>query len=346
MALWVLRCFFIVVSAGVAITLIFNPEVNKIGIHSFALFAAIMGACFTVITVDALIPRKPTNMISSVYFGTIVGLLLAWILTIALEPLFTLDSNGLRLKGIVALVLGVLMVYICISLLMQTRDDLRFIIPYIEFAREVKGHKPYILDTSAIIDGRIAQVIETGVFENRLVMPRFVLSELQNIADSNDRLRRQRGRRGLDILNELRGNAQVDFVVHDHETPEMKGEPVDMKLVLLAKHLEGKIITGDYNLNKVATVHNVSVINMNEIANALKPALLPGETVEVQVVKAGEEPGQGVGYLEDGTMIVIDGGHPYVGRQVVISITSFLQTSAGRMIFGKFESIAGEVEDA
>lgn len=340
MALWVLRSVFVVVSAGVAIALMPKDNANDTEIHPLGLFAAIMVLSAAVITVDILIKRKPTHMISSVYFGIIVGLLLAQILTLALQPLLSSSTDTMR--GIVGLVMGVVMVYICTSLLMQTRDDLRFIIPYIEFAREVKGHKPYILDTSAIIDGRIAEVLETGVFENRLVMPRFVLSELQNIADSNDRLRRQRGRRGLDILNQLRGNAQVDFVVHDHETPEMKGEQVDMKLVLLAKHMEGKIITGDYNLNKVATVHNVQVINLNEIANALKPALLPGEEVEVRVVKAGEEPGQGVGYLEDGTMIVIDGGHPYVGRLIVISITSFLQTSAGRMIFGKYESVAGE----
>jgi uncharacterized protein YacL len=204
--------------------------------------------------------------------------------------------------------------------------------------------KPYVLDTSVVIDGRIADVVEAGVLDNQLIMPRFVLAELQGIADSNDKLRRARGRRGLDILNRLRNNHKVDMKIFDRELPEMAGQPVDMKLVLLAKHLEGKVVTGDYNLNKVARLHNVQVLNLNDLANALKPMFLPGEEVTVRVVKAGEAQGQGVGYLDDGTMIVIEGGRDQIGKNVRISVTSVLQTSAGRMIFGRFEETvkAGE----
>jgi uncharacterized protein YacL len=220
---------------------------------------------------------------------------------------------------------------------MQTKDDFRFIIPYVEFAKEVKGVKPYILDTSVVIDGRIADVVEAGVLDNQLIMPRFVLAELQGIADSNDKLRRARGRRGLDILSRLRNNHSIDMKIFDRELPEMAGQPVDMKLVLLAKHLDGKVVTGDYNLNKVARLQNVQVLNLNDVANALKPMFLPGEEVNVRVVKAGEEHGQGVGYLDDGTMIVIEGGRDHIGKNVRISVTSVLQTSAGRMIFGRFE---------
>ena len=224
---------------------------------------------------------------------------------------------------------------------MQTKDDFRFVIPYVEFAKEVKGLKPYILDTSVVIDGRIADVVETHVMDNQLIMPRFVLNELHNIADSSDKMRRSRGRRGLDILNRLRTDDDVDLKIYDRELPEMTGQPVDMKLVLLAKHLEGKLVTGDYNLNKIARLHNVMVINLNDLANALKPVFLPGENVEVRIVKPGEEDGQGVGYLDDGTMIVVEGGRAHVNENVNIAVTSVLQTSAGRMIFGKYAGQSG-----
>ncbi|GAF91780.1 unnamed protein product, partial [marine sediment metagenome] len=185
-------------------------------------------------------------------------------------------------------------------------------IPYVEFAKEVKGLKPLVLDTSVVIDGRVADLVETKVLDNQLIMPRFVIGELQGIADSSDKLRRGRGRRGLDILNRLKNDASVDLVVYDRELPEFAGQPVDMKLVLLAKHLEGKVVTNDYNLNKVAKLHGVGVINLNDIANSLKPVYLPGENFNVRVIKAGEEAGQGIGYLDDGTMIVIEGGRDHI----------------------------------
>jgi len=224
--------------------------------------------------------------------------------------------------------------------LLQTKDDFRFIIPYVEFSKEVKGPRPYVLDTSVVIDGRIADVVETQVLDGQLVLPRFALNELQAIADSSDRLRRSRGRRGLDILNRLRTSEKVDLKIYDRELPEMAGESVDTKLVLLTKHLEGKLITGDYNLNKVARLHNVTVINLNDVANALKPVCLPGEQLTVQVVKPGEEDGQGVGYLDDGTMVVVEGGRAHLNHQVQLVVTSVLQTSAGRMIFGRVGSSA------
>jgi uncharacterized protein YacL len=171
-------------------------------------------------------------------------------------------------------------------------------------------------------------------------MPQFVIAELQGIADSSDKLKRGRGRRGLDILNRLRNDPKVDLVVFDRELPQFAGQPVDQKLVLLAKHLDGKVVTNDFNLNKVAKLHNVGVINLNELSNALKPIFLPGETLEVRIIKPGEEHGQGVGYLEDGTMVVIEGGREHVGESVGALVTSVLQTSAGRMVFGRYERAA------
>jgi uncharacterized protein YacL len=168
-------------------------------------------------------------------------------------------------------------------------------------------------------------------------MPKFVISELQGIADSADRLRRSRGRRGLDILARLRANAKVDLQIFDRDLPQFAGQPVDLKLVALAKHLKGRLVTNDYNLNKVARLHDVEVLNLNDVANALKPTFLPGEHVSVRIVKPGEEAGQGVGYLEDGTMVVVESGRDRVGQQVTVSVTSMLQTSAGRMVFGKYD---------
>ena len=288
-----------------------------------------------VIATDVFLPRKQIDTISAVYFGLLVGVFLTYILSLALEPLLSRnpDDDG---RNVTKLILGMVLCYSCISLLLQTKDDFRFIIPYVEFSKEVKGLKPYILDTSVVIDGRIADLVETNVLDNQLIMPRFVLSELQNIADSSDKLRRARGRRGLDILNRLRSSQGVDLKIYDRETPEMAGQPVDMKLVLLAKHLEGKVVTGDYNLNKVAKLQNVPVINLNDIANSLKPVYLPGEAFAVRIVKPGEELGQGIGYLDDGTMIVVEGGREHIGKEVKVAVTSVLQTSAGRMIFGRF----------
>ena len=225
--------------------------------------------------------------------------------------------------------------------LLQTKDDFRFIIPYMEFSKEVKGARPLVLDTSVVIDGRIADVAETRVIDQPLVVPRFVLQELQSIADSSDKLRRNRGRRGLDILNRLQKSPGIEVRIHDAEIPELAGiREVDQRLVILAKHLGGKVVTNDYNLNKIARLQGVEVINLNDLANAMKPIVLPGETLTVKLLKRGEEPGQGVGYLDDGTMVVAEQGAYHLGETVRLTVTSVLQTSAGRMIFGRMEPTA------
>lgn len=339
LALLVLRCVFVLVAAGVAASVISSDLLPTSPVWiPIVVFALVMAVALGVIALDIFVPRKRIDTITAVYFGMLIGLFLTYVVGVALTPLLA----GSRYQEAIRLVLGTVLCYGCISLLLQTKDDFRFIIPYVEFAKEVKGLRPYILDTSVVIDGRIADVLETQILDNQLIMPRFALHELQTIADSSDKLRRSRGRRGLDILNRLRSNKAIDLQIYDTELPEMSGQPVDMKLVLLAQHLKGKLVTGDYNLNKIARLHNVTVINLNDLANALKPTFLPGEHVDVRVVKPGEEDGQGVGYLDDGTMIVIEGGRSYINRNVRISVTSVLQTSAGRMIFGRFDQV---VED-
>ncbi|AGB40172.1 integral membrane protein (PIN domain superfamily) [Halobacteroides halobius DSM 5150] len=199
---------------------------------------------------------------------------------------------------------------------------------------EVTGQPSYkILDTSVIIDGRIADICQTSFIEGVLVVPGFVLEELQHIADSSNILKRNRGRRGLDILKKMQNEIDIEVQIYDYDFEEI--EEVDSKLVKLAQVLEGKVVTNDYNLNKVAELQGVTVLNINELANAVKPVVLPGEEMEVKIIKDGEEPGQGVGYLEDGTMVVVDEGKDYIGDEIDVLVTSVLQTAAGRMIFAK-----------
>ena len=336
MALVILRFVFVMVAVGLGVQLIRSDALSgQSELLPPAALAGVVVLAVLVIAVDVAFPRKRLDTLSAVYFGLTVGLFITYVLRLALSPILPERSE---IAQWTQLVLGMVLCYACISLILQTKDDFRFIIPYVEFTKEVKGLKPYILDTSVVIDGRIADVVETQILDNQLIMPRFVISELQAIADSSDRLRRSRGRRGLDILNRLRATDFVDLRIYDRDLPEFTGQPVDLKLVLLAKHLEGKIVTNDYNLNKVARLHGVGVINLNELANALKPLFLPGENLEVRIVKAGEEIGQGVGYLDDGTMIVVEGGRDHINSTVRIAVTSVLQTSAGRMIFGRYES--------
>jgi uncharacterized protein YacL len=190
-----------------------------------------------------------------------------------------------------------------------------------------------ILDTSAIIDGRIADLCRTGFLEGVLIIPNFVLNELQKIADSADSLRRNRGRRGLDLLNKIQKENHVAIRIFDRDYEELTD--VDTKLLKLAREIEAKVITNDFNLNKVAELYGVQVLNINELSNAIKPAVLPGEEMLVRILRDGKEFGQGIAYLEDGTMIVVEGGKSFIGIELEILVTSVLQTSAGRMIFAK-----------
>lgn len=334
MALLVLRCIFLLCAGGVSVIVNESFTSDNAVWVPWATTAAIMLAAALVVVGDIIVPKKRIDSISSIYFGVLVGVLLTYILWVAIAPMLNEAVDG----RIVQLLIGLVLCYVCTSVLLQTKDDFRFLIPYVEFVREVKGFKPLILDTSVVIDGRIADVVSTGVFDNQLIMPRFALSELQAIADSSDKLRRTRGRRGLDILNRMRADDSVDLQIFDRELPELAGQTVDLKLVLLAKHLEGKVVTGDFNLNKVAKLHNVPVINLNEISNSLRPVYLPDEVFRTRVIKPGEGAEQGIGYLDDGTMVVIEGARNRIGQELDVRVTSTLQTNAGKMIFAKYDS--------
>jgi uncharacterized protein YacL len=213
------------------------------------------------------------------------------------------------------------------------------------FGGEKQGKKSYkILDTSVIIDGRIADIAETGFLDGTIVTPQFVLRELQLVADSADSLKRNRGRRGLDILQRLQKVPSLQIQIVEDDFPSVR--EVDLKLIELAKLYEGKIITNDFNLNKVAQLQGVAVLNINELANSLKPIVLPGETMRVFILKEGKEYNQGVAYLDDGTMVVVDNARKVIGKTIDISVTSVLQTTAGKMIFGKWDERPGSRGDS
>jgi uncharacterized protein YacL len=201
-----------------------------------------------------------------------------------------------------------------------------------------QAESPKLLDTSVIIDGRIADITEAGFLEGVLVIPQFVLRELQHIADSSDPLKRNRGRRGLDILQKIQKQVGVRVEISDREFPEVR--EVDNKLVAMAKALNAKLVTNDFNLNKVAELHGVGVLNINELTNALRPVVLPGEDMRVYVLKEGKEYNQGIAYLDDGTMVVVDNGRRHIGQTIDVCVTSVLQTTAGRMIFSRLKDEA------
>jgi uncharacterized protein YacL len=339
--LWVLRGCFGAIIIGLALAAFdyFNSSRPPETVRGLQAFFTIIVLGFLILISDLLIRNKQITTISAVYFGLLLGLLLGTLFSTALEPIVT-DWAGrhAEVNQGVRLLLTVICCYISISTLLQTKDEFRFIIPYVEFSKQVKGARPLVLDTSVIIDGRIADICETGILDTKLVVPRFVLQELQGIADSSDKIKRNRGRRGLDVLKRMQNNSRVDLQMHEANLPELREvHKVDERLVVLAKVLSARVVTNDFNLNKIAQLQGVEVINLNELANALKLVALPGEHLQVRIVKQGDQIGQGVGYLDDGTMVVVEQGRSHIGQDVSITVTSVLQTPAGRMIFGRIE---------
>ncbi|MFN0135379.1 MAG: PIN/TRAM domain-containing protein [Phycisphaerae bacterium] len=344
MLLWALRAIFIVMIAAVAFSAV-GDEGSETQLRFWFMVSAIFVG-LVLISVDVVLPRKSLAALSGAFLGLVVGMVAAWGLGLVVDLLAEafmathFEPNNPTLKA-TKLLLGLVCCYLSMSFILQTKDDIRFVIPYVEFAKQTRGARPLILDTSVIIDGRVADICDTAIIDSALIIPRFVLQELQTIADSNDKLKRNRGRRGLDMLNKLQTNDKVEIKISDARLPagEDTGD-VDQMLVALGKKMDGRIVTNDYNLNKIAQLRGVTVININDLANALKPVVMPGETMTVRIIKPGEEQGQGVGYLEDGTMVVVENARDRVNEEMTLTVTSVLQTSAGRMIFGRPEGTA------
>ena len=337
MALVVLRAIFVAVSVGIAVLIFGTPMIRQAPAWvPWAVLLVMIALPLAVIGIDSSLRRKDLTVITAIYFGLLVGVFLTYIAVLALTPILAANSDN-PVASWLPLILGMILCYICTSLLLQTRDDFRFLIPYVEFARDVKGLRPNILDASAIVDGRIADLAETGLFQSRFVVPSFVVDELQQAADSPDKQRRLRGRRGLDVLGMLRDNKTVDIEVLAPANETDSDSSEEQRVVAMARQLGGRILTNDPNVVKIANVRSVQALNINEIALALKPTFVAGDMLDVRLVKPGEGPGQGVGYLDDGTMVVVEGGRDQIGRLVHASVTSTLQTSAGKLVFAKPE---------
>lgn len=342
MLIFIIRVLYFVVSAGAVVTYFNLFQLDLPRWQAQWLIVGLLLLTQGVTVLDVLIKRKRIEVISAVYFGLLVGVLLSFLLLQALEPVFNAVARGvenedtrLNLRGIVGLIAPLMLIYMCISFLLQTKDDFRFVIPFVEFSRELKGGRPLVLDSSALIDGRIADVAETRLLDAKMVVPAFILKEIQDIADSSDKNRRTRGRRGLDVLSKLQNSEHCDVTVYSTGMIERKGITNDQRLIEVAVELTGRIITNDFNLNKVAALQGVEAINLNDVANALKPRFLPGDQLKIRIIKEGESQGQGVGYLDDGTMVVCEQASSLLDTEVDVIVTSVLQSSAGRMIFGR-----------
>jgi len=329
--LWVIRILFLSLCtlAGYAVSQV-RPE--YVGQYHGAVAGLFIGFGFggLLIAVDEMLKGFSLRAFSAITFGLLLGFLVALLI----------DQSGLfvnaeeKVRWLVRLCLFLSFGYIGMVLAMRSnKEDFSLIIPYVRFAPQNKPDNLLLLDTSIIIDGRIADLIEIGFIEGLVVVPRFVLLELQQIADSADEIKRARGRRGFEMLNRLQHNTKIEVRIHDGDFPEEKG--VDAKLVRLARNLSAKLYTNDFNLAKVASLQGVGCVNLHEVGRLMKAAMIPGETVQIKIVREGRDKGQGIGYLPDGTMVVINNGQAHVGQTVDAQIVSSVQTGAGVLVFAE-----------
>ncbi|MGA9058259.1 MAG: PIN domain-containing protein [Terriglobia bacterium] len=329
---------------GIRIIFLLVIIVASFQLHPFGLsksLAALLGASLGVFFIffEMRLERASLKRLIGAAAGSIFGILGALMISHLLS-ITALDKVSLSFLQVTLLLL---MAYVGLVLGANKGDLLNLSALGGLFSAEVKPKRNFkILDTSVIIDGRVADVCETGFIDGLMIIPQFVLRELQLVADSSDPLKRNRGRRGLDILQRMQKMGTIQIQIVEEDFPHM--HEVDLKLIELAKQLEGKIVTNDFNLNKMAQLQGVAVLNVNELANALKPVVLPGEIMHVFILKEGKEYNQGVAYLDDGTMVVVDNAKKMISKTIDIAVTSVLQTTAGKMIFGKFEERKAVVE--
>lgn len=334
----VLRAIFVVVLISVVVLTVASNRTAALdfGFSTVAgLLVSAVALGLLVITVDALTPNKRLAWVVGIFVGTMLGLVAA----VALGSVIDLVAGAWDLKesaatylGLAKVTLGIILVYLSISVVLTTRDDFRLVIPYVEFARQVRGTRPLLVDTSALVDGRIEELGRTGIIDAPVIVAQFVIDELQALADSGDPSKRARGRRGLEVLQRLRTNPWIDLEV---EELRADGRGVDRALVEVAKADRFRIVTTDSALERVAEINGVACMNLNAVAGALRSGQSAGEEFTLEIVRPGENPHQGVGFLEDGTMVVVDHGSSLVGSSAHVVVTNTVQTSAGRLVFAR-----------
>jgi len=340
MSLWAIRILFLLMSVltGYAVSQV-QPDIFNIPDLPVApgLLGSVIGFGFggLLIAIDEMLKGFSLRAFSAATFGLLLGFFVAWMI----------DSSGLFIwveeptMWLVRLGVFVAFGYIGMVLAMRSnKEDFYLIIPFVRLAPQTKPENLLLLDTSAVIDGRVADLIETNFLEGVIVVPRFVLKEIQTVADSQDPVKRTRGRRGLDMLARIQRNTRCEVKIHEGDIPQETG--VDSKLVLLARALGGKIVTCDYNLGKIAELHSVSYLNIAEVANTLRPVILPGETFSVRITREGKDKGQGLAYLADGTMVVVNNAQSLIGQQVDVMVVNLLQTGAGVIVFADLRNKA------
>ena len=335
MALWVIRILFVCLCSigGYAVSQV-RPDL--VGGSLAGLLGMVIGFGFgwLMIAVDEMLKGFSLRAFSATTFGLLLGTVVA--LLIDRSGLFEFVEEKSPTRWLVRLGLFLSFGYIGIVLAMRSnKEDFSLIIPYVRFAPQTKPENLLLLDTSVIIDGRIADLIEANFMEGIIVVPRFVLKELQAIADSGDAIKRARGRRGLEMLNRIQRNTRNEVKIHDGDFPDET--EVDTKLVRLARNLRAKLYTNDFNLGKIAELQSVNYVNVHEVAKSLRVVLLPGETLTLRIVREGKDKGQGVGYLPDGTMVVVNNGNAAIGQQIEVQVQSLLQTGAGIIVFADYK---------
>lgn len=303
------------------------------GDTGIGIIGAIVGCMGAIAIILAEIGMRKVSVrgLSSAVFGLILGLIMAKLVGDA----FSLAQIATDSIYSVRVTLTLVFCYLGMAVALRGKDEFNIIIPYVRLRRQDQSEGVVLLDTSVIIDGRILDILKTKFLEGKIVVPKFVLKELQQIADSTDPIKRQRGRRGLEMLHTIQKESGMTITMHEEDDPAT--HEVDAKLVKLAKILEAKILTVDFNLNRVATIQGVKVLNINELANSLKPVVFPGEEMHIKLIKEGKEHNQAVGYLEDGTMVIVEDARRLINQEVKVSVTSVLQTQAGRLIFTKLQ---------
>ena len=342
------RLIFIVTLVSVVMATVASArsttEFGPSTVAGFIIAAA--GVALVVLLLDALTPNKRLTSIVGIYLGICLGLVVALaigsIIDIVARAWEVNSDTALLYVGLIKIVVGLVLCYFSVSFVLTTKDDFRLVIPYVEFAKQPRGVRPIVLDTSTLVDGRIESIAASRLLDAALVVPRFVLDELQQLADSADRQKRARGRRGLDVVSRLQAEPYADVRIED---PALERKPVDRMLVDYALRERLRIATTDSALQRVAEISGVPTINLHNFASALRPTIGPGDPVEVEIARAGEHPGQGVGYMPDGTMVVIEGTAEMIGEVARGIVVNSVQTAAGRMLFAKPEtSRAGSAE--